>query len=129
MLISRKSGLDSQDRIFNWRWFVPEIYRFKYLLFVTFIISVITHLLSVAPIIFIEVSLGRVLGYGAISTLYVLTLGALLALAFSGLMGFVKDYVVNFISVTIEAENYRRPLRQGSKSTCSRVPSSNESRG
>ena len=103
LLISRKSGLDSQDRIFNWRWFVPEIYRFKFLLFITFIISVITHLLSVAPIIFIQVSLDKVLGYGAISTLYVLTLGALLALVFSGLMSFVKDYVVNFISVTIEA--------------------------
>ena len=103
LILSRRSGVDSQDRIFNWRWFVPEIYRFKYLLFVTFIISIITHLLSVAPIIFIQVSLDKVLGYGAISTLYVLTLGALLALVFSGLMGFVKDYVVNFISVTIES--------------------------
>ena len=103
LIVVRKSGVSSQDRIFNWRWFVPEFFRFKSLLVITFFISLITHLLGIAPIVFIQVSLDKVIGYGAVSTLYVLTIGALIALAFGGVMSFVKDYVINFISTTIEA--------------------------
>ena len=43
-LVSRETGVDSQDRLFDWRWFIPEIYRFKSLLGVTFIVSILTHL-------------------------------------------------------------------------------------
>ena len=103
LLASKETGVDSQDRIFDWSWFVPEVYRFKYLLGVTLIISLLTHFLALAPIIFIQVSLDKVLGYGALSTLYVLTFGVLGALIFNGILNFVRDYVIDFISTSIEA--------------------------
>ena len=102
-IASKETGIESQDRVFDWTWFRPELYRFKYLLGLTLIISLLTHFLALAPIIFIQVSLDKVLGYGALSTLYVLTLGVLGALIFNGVLSFIRDYVIDFISTSIEA--------------------------
>ena len=102
-LVSRETGLSSQDRIFDWTWFIPEIYRFKGLLGLTLIAAVLTHLLGLAPIVFIQISLDKVLNYGAVSTLTILVMGVTAALIFNGILGFVRDYVVNFISTSIEA--------------------------
>ena len=102
-LVSRETGVDSQDRLFDWRWFIPEIYRFKSLLGVTFIVSILTHLLGLAPIVFIQISLDKVLNYGAVGTLYILAAGVVGALIFNGILGFVRDYVINFVSTSIEA--------------------------
>ena len=71
-LISEETGITSQDRMFDWTWFVPELYRFKGLLALTLIAAIITHILSLAPIVFIQISLDKVLNYGAVSTLYIL---------------------------------------------------------
>lgn len=103
LLTSKETGTESQDRVFDWTWFRPELYRFKYLLGLTLVVSLLTHFLALAPIIFIQVSLDKVLGYGALSTLYVLTLGVLGALVFNGVLSFIRDYVIDFISTSIEA--------------------------
>ena len=34
-LASKETGIESQDRVFDWTWFRPELYRFKYLLGLT----------------------------------------------------------------------------------------------
>jgi ATP-binding cassette subfamily B protein len=72
-------------------------------LFLTFIVSIIVHALGIAPIIFIQISLDKVLGYEAKATLYVLTAAVTIALIFLGVLGFVRDYVINHISSSIEA--------------------------
>ena len=103
VLVSKVSGIASQDRIFDWKWFLPELLRHKWLIAITLITSIITHILGLAPIIFIQISLDKVLGYGAVSTLHLLTAAIVLALIFNGILGFARDYVVNFISISIEA--------------------------
>jgi ATP-binding cassette subfamily B protein len=102
-LISEETGITSQDRMFDWTWFVPELYRFKGLLALTLIAAIITHILSLAPIVFIQISLDKVLNYGAVSTLYILLIGVCAALIIGGILGYAKDYVINFISTSIEA--------------------------
>ena len=102
-LISKETGFSSQDRIFDWTWFIPEFYRYKWLLALTLIAAIITHILSLAPIVFIQISLDKVLNYGAVSTLYILLLGVCAALIFSGILSYSRDYVINFISTSIEA--------------------------
>ena len=103
VLVSRSSGEDSKDRIFDWKWFLPELYRFKGIMAMTFIVSLIVHALGVAPIIYIQISLDKVLGYQAMSTLYVLTGAIVLALIFSGLLNYGRDYVINYIATTIDS--------------------------
>ena len=102
-LVSSETGIASQDRIFDWTWFIPELYRFKGLLGLTFIAAMLTALLGLAPIVFIQISLDKVLNYGAVSTLYILVAGVSVALIFNGLLGYIRDYVINFISTSIEA--------------------------
>ena len=102
-LISCETGIASQDRIFDWTWFIPELYRFKGLLALTFIAAILTAILGLAPIVFIQISLDKVLNFGAVSTLYILVMGVCAALIFNGILGYVRDYVINFISTSIEA--------------------------
>ncbi|MBT5155668.1 MAG: peptidase domain-containing ABC transporter [Gammaproteobacteria bacterium] len=103
IIVSPKSETASMDRAFDWSWFYPELSRFKGALFFTFIISVLVHALGIAPIIFIQISLDKVLGYEAVGTLYVLTGAVTIALLFLGVLGFVRDYVVNHVTSVIEA--------------------------
>jgi len=102
-LISSETSIASQDRIFDWTWFIPELYRFKGLLALTFIAAILTAILGLAPIVFIQISLDKVLNFGAVSTLYILVMGVCAALIFNGILGYVRDYVINFISTSIEA--------------------------
>ena len=102
-LISSETGIASQDRAFDWTWFIPELYRFKGLLGLTFIAAILTAILGLAPIVFIQISLDKVLNFGAVSTLYNLVMGVCAALIFNGILGYVRDYVINFISTSIEA--------------------------
>ena len=102
-LISSETGIASQDRTFDWTWFIPELYRFKGLLGLTFIAAILTAILGLAPIVFIQISLDKVLNFGAVSTLYILVMGVCAALIFNGILGYVRDYVINFISTSIEA--------------------------
>ena len=97
------NGYSSQDRAFDWTWFIPELYRFKGLLGLTFIAAILTAILGLAPIVFIQISLDKVLNFGAVSTLYILVMGVCAALIFNGILGYVRDYVINFISTSIEA--------------------------
>ncbi len=103
IIVSPKSETASMDRAFDWSWFYPELSRFKGALFFTFIISVLVHALGIAPIIFIQIALDKVLGYEAVGTLYVLTGAVTIALLFLGVLGFVRDYVVNHVTSVIEA--------------------------
>ena len=103
IIVSPKSETASMDRTFDWGWFYPELGRFKGALFFTFIISLLVHALGIAPIIFIQIALDKVLGYEAVGTLYVLTGAVTIALLFLGVLGFVRDYVVNHVTSVIEA--------------------------
>ncbi|MBE91259.1 MAG: hypothetical protein CMM76_17675 [Rhodospirillaceae bacterium] len=101
--VSRYTGHFSKDKFFDMSWFYPEFYRFKWVLVLTFFISLLLHTLSLSPIIYIQITLDKVLGYGATETLYVLTAGVVLTLIFNGILGFVKDYIIQHISIIIEA--------------------------
>ena len=103
ILVSKRTGVEAQDRFFDWSWFLPELLRHKWLLFVTALTSVIVHLIGLAPIIFIQISFDKVLGYGAISTLYVLAIAVVLALIFGGILNCLRDYIINFIATSVEA--------------------------
>ena len=102
-LVTRISGEESKDRPFNWRWFLPEIGRFKWLLLLALVISLVLHALAFAPIIFLQTALDKVIGYEATSTLFVLTIGVLLALLFTGILGYTRDYIIRFVVRAIEA--------------------------
>jgi ABC-type bacteriocin/lantibiotic exporter with double-glycine peptidase domain len=103
IMVAPKNENASLDRNFDLEWFYPELSRFKGVLCLTFVMSLIIHALGIAPIIFIQISLDKVLGYDATATLYVLTAAVTIALLFLGVLSFVRDYVIDHISSAIEA--------------------------
>ena len=103
IMVAPKNDNASLDRTFDIDWFYPEFSRYKGVLCLTALMSVIIHALGIAPIIFIQISLDKVLGYEATATLYVLTAAVTIALLFLGVLSFVRDYVIDHISSAIEA--------------------------
>ena len=103
IMVAPKNDNASLDRTFDIEWFYPEFSRYKGVLCLTALMSVIIHALGIAPIIFIQISLDKVLGYEATATLYVLTAAVTIALLFLGVLSFVRDYVIDHISSAIEA--------------------------
>ena len=96
-------GIESKERPFDLKWFLPELWKCRYMLLCAFIISILLNILSFAPIIFIQIALDKVVGYKAISTLYVLTAGVVVALIFNAIMGFIRDYIFNYIGDILES--------------------------
>ena len=96
-------GTESKDRNFDVNWFLPELWKCRYMLLCAFIISILLNILSFTPIIFIQISLDKVVGYKAVSTLYVLTAGVAVALLFNAIMGFIRDYIFNYIGDLLES--------------------------
>jgi len=96
-------GIESKERPFDVKWFLPELWKCRYMLLCAFIISILLNILSFTPIIFIQIALDKVVGYKAISTLYVLTAGVVVALIFNAIMGFIRDYIFNYIGDLLES--------------------------
>jgi ABC-type bacteriocin/lantibiotic exporter with double-glycine peptidase domain len=102
-LVSRDTGVESQARPFDWQWFIPEILRFRWILLVAFVISLVLHLLAFAPIIYIQIALDKVVGFKAVSTLYVLSAAIFFALLFNVALGYLRDYLIGVIGAALEA--------------------------
>jgi len=96
-------GIESKERPFDVKWFLPELWKCRYMLLCAFIISILLNILSFTPIIFIQIALDKVVGYKAISTLYVLTAGVVVALLFNAIVGFIRDYIFNYIGDILES--------------------------
>ena len=96
-------GIESKERPFDVKWFLPELWKCRYMLLCAFIISILLNILSFTPIIFIQIALDKVVGYKAVSTLYVLTGGVVVALIFNAIMGFIRDYIFNYIGDLLES--------------------------
>ena len=101
--VNAQRGAESKERPFDLKWFLPELWKCRYLLLCAFIISILLNILSFTPIIFIQISLDKVVGYKAVSTLYVLTAGVAVALLFNAIVGFIRDYIFNYIGDLLES--------------------------
>ena len=101
--VNAQRGAESKERPFDLKWFLPELWKCRYLLLCAFIISIMLNILSFTPIIFIQISLDKVVGYKAVSTLYVLTAGVAVALLFIAIVGFVREYIFNYIGDILES--------------------------
>jgi len=96
-------GAESIDRSFDVKWFLPELWNCRYVLICAFVISILLNILAFTPIIFIQIALDKVVGYKAVSTLYVLSVGVIVALFFNSIMGFIREYIFNYVGDKIES--------------------------
>jgi len=103
IVVKRRRGREARDRPFTVSWFWPELWRSRYLLVAAFGLSLVLNGLAFAPIIFIQIALDKVVGYKATTTLYVLSAGVVMALGFNAVLGYIREYLFNFVGDRIEA--------------------------
>ncbi len=85
-------------------WLIGESFRNKSVVVQVVIVALILNIFAVIPAVFMMLVLDKVVNYEAYSTLYVITSGVVVAYIFNGILGYLKSYLLDFLSQKIEAK-------------------------
>ena len=102
VLVRRSYGLTDEDRPFSFAWIVGRFLQQKVLLAELLSIAFIIHMFAVVPAIFIMIVLDKVVNYQSTSTLYVITAGVIVAYLFNGVLGYLRQYIILFVTSKID---------------------------
>jgi len=98
-LMKRVFELPQDSQPFGFRWFIPEIMKQKAALRDIAIAAIAMHFLALASPIFFQLVIDKVLVHQNLSTLWVLSIGIVIALIFDSLLGYLRQIL------TISATN------------------------
>jgi len=104
LLIKRKYKANDSDRPFDGNWVLSAYLSNKGLLLQLTLIAILLNIFAVLPAIFIMIVLDKVVNFQATSTLYVITAGVVIAYLFNGILAYLKQYIIFFISGKIDAK-------------------------
>ncbi len=85
-------------------WLIGESFRNKSVLVQLLVVALILNIFAVIPAVFMMLVLDKVVNYEAYSTLYVITSGVIVAYVFNGILGYLKSYLLDFLSQKVEAK-------------------------
>ncbi len=102
VLLKRSYRLDDGNRPFSLGWFVPEFWRQRSLLGNVAAAALAMHVLALAVPIFFQIIIDRVLVYLSISTLVVMSVGVILAIAFDAIFSWLRGYFVLRMAARID---------------------------
>ena len=85
-------------------WLIGETLRNKSVMVQVIIVALILNIFAVVPAVFMMLVLDKVVNYEAYSTLYVITSGVIVAYLFNGILGFLRAYLLDFLSQKVEAK-------------------------
>jgi len=94
VLLKRVYKFDDPDRRFGLGWFAPEFWKQRVLLRNVVIAALAMHVLALAVPVFFQIVIDRVLVYINISTLVVITVGVVVAIAFNSILSWLRGYFV-----------------------------------
>ncbi len=108
-------GRDAQKRKLNFKWFLPQINKYRRSLIEVFIATLVLQLLQLAtPLVFQQI-FDKVIGQQNLDTLYTLGLVLLAISIFQGLLGAVRTYLftdtTNRIDIALGGEVIQHLLR------------------
>jgi ATP-binding cassette subfamily B protein len=92
--LRRDYRLADPDQPFGLRWFVPELLRQGTAFRDVAIGSIALYVVALAVPIFFQLVIDKVVTHESYSTLYVLTVGVLIALLFEAIFGFIRQYLL-----------------------------------
>ncbi|MET4290657.1 subfamily B ATP-binding cassette protein HlyB/CyaB [Bradyrhizobium sp. LB8.2] len=102
------------QRAFGLRWFVPEMLREWRLFSDVAIAAVFLYALGLALPIFFQLVIDKVLVHESLTTLYVLSAGAIIALSFDAIFSFLRRYLLlyatNKIDIRVATKTFRHLL-------------------
>jgi subfamily B ATP-binding cassette protein HlyB/CyaB len=94
VLVKRVFSATDTAQPFGLRWFIPEIARQKEAFRDVFVASIVLMFLALASPIFFQLVLDKVLAHESYSTLYVLTIGILIATLFETAFTYLRQYLL-----------------------------------
>jgi len=104
ILLKSNFSLLDEDQPFSKNWIYQEIFSNKALFLQLLFVSLLLHVFGFLPIIYIMIVLDKVVNYEAMSTLYVIAGGVLVAHIFSGVFGYIKRYIALFFTSKLEVK-------------------------
>ena len=103
VFLKRNLATESDERPFGLSWFIPEIMRQGRLFRDIGIASFMLSALMIALPIFTQLMIDRVLVHRSMETLWVLSIGMLLIVAFEALFSYLRHYMILFATNKIDA--------------------------
>ena len=115
ILMKKHFGLMDQNQPFSLRWFIPEIFKQATSFTDVAVAVVFMHLIALVTPLFFQIVIDKVLVNQAIQTLTVVTVGIVVALAFDGILNFMRGYLLlhatSKIDVRVSTRTFQHLLR------------------
>lgn len=115
ILLTRRAGMFSQFRQFDFSWFIPAILKYRRILGEVLLASFFLQLFALITPLFFQVVIDKVLVHRGLTTLDVLAFGLLVVFTFEVVLGGLRNYVfahtANRIDVGLGADLFRHMLR------------------
>jgi ATP-binding cassette subfamily B protein len=102
VLVKRRRGALDPARPFGFLWFLPELVRQRRLFRDVIVAALVLYGLGLAVPIFYQLVIDKVLLHETYSTLYVLSIGVVLALLFDAAFTFLRRYLLLYASNRID---------------------------
>lgn len=106
--VKRFFGVTEQGQPFGLRWFLPEILKQKAALRDIAIAALAMHVLALAPPMFFQLVIDKVMVHQSLSTLWVLGVGIVIALIVDSLFGFLRQLLTLSATNKIDMRLTRR---------------------
>ena len=103
LLKARSKAFEEQSEL-RLSWLLGESMRNRSVMVQVVIVALILNIFAVVPAVFMMLVLDKVVNYEAYSTLYVITSGVIVAYLFNGILGFLRAYLLDFLSQKVEAK-------------------------
>ena len=103
LLKARLKAFEEQSEL-KLSWLIGESLRNRSVMVQVVIVALILNIFAVVPAVFMMLVLDKVVNYEAYSTLYVITSGVIVAYLFNGILGFLRAYLLDFLSQKVEAK-------------------------
>jgi subfamily B ATP-binding cassette protein HlyB/CyaB len=112
VLITRRAGGPGVDPPkFDFRWFLPSLWRYRRALTHTFVASLFIQLFALVTPLFFQVIIDKVLLHKGMSTLVVVVIGLLLIGLFDVVPQYLRSYALSHTVSRIDVELGRPPVR------------------
>lgn len=102
ILFTRRASLDAAKRPFNFRWFVPELLKYRHLFGEVLLASFFIQILVLITPLFFQVVIDKVLVHRGLTTLDVLALGLIVVSVFEVILGGLRTYLFSHTAQRVD---------------------------
>ena len=115
ILVTKRAGILSELKKFDFSWFIPAILKYKKLLLEVLLASFFIQIFALITPLFFQVVIDKVLVHRGLTTLDVLAFGLLVVSLFDVILNALRTYVFSHttsrIDVTLGADLFRHLMR------------------